>query len=181
MGKIQYWFLCRNSSAAALFWPQIPSRLTFITRPRKKRAKKNIALGPVIATLRKGNRKALLQQTEGKVQVPCEQLGTVLLNTTSPSAGLWMPTKHSSADTAATNTPQSMDRILNVIKTNKIITKNTQKKITRFRLRNFLVLLQVYLTGSCAFCHQMTNTYGANSFPWNHPVEPHPSIPDLLH
>lgn len=106
-----------------------------------------------------------------------------MLNTTPPSARLWMPTKHSSADIAIANMPQSIERLLNVIKTNKL---NRNKKhqgendsIQTFR--NFLVPLQVFPTGSCAFCHQMTNTYGANSFPWNHPAEPHPSIPDLPH
>lgn len=94
-----------------------------------------------------------------------------------------MPTKHSSAGTAITPTPQSTDRTLNVITTNK---QNNNKKYPEENysiqtFRNFLVLLQVFPTGSFAFYHQMTNTLGENSFPLNHPVETHPPIPDLLH
>lgn len=58
MSEIQDRFLCWNSSAAPLFRPQIPPKmLAFITAPRKKRAKREVTLGPVIASLKKGNGK----------------------------------------------------------------------------------------------------------------------------
>lgn len=44
-----------------------------------------------------------------------------------------MPTKHSSADIAAANAPQSMERVLNVIKTNK---QNKNKKHPGKKLLN---------------------------------------------